>query len=192
MKKRRKNIIKAVSVVGIVIVLGIMWGKYNDLKTEVYIFPENLIGYMQFDIEQQIEDINETNSTQDICTEVYETNDGSLAVRLNEKQRNWWIENVNGKIERFEKDVAEKGGKLKVSDDRTSIIFEASPKLYMEYISAKSYLASIGAAEYQILTGENPEEWHVYLCFKNIETGEIIAGGTIPYDTIEFTDEDLK
>ena len=62
----------------------------------------------------------------------------------------------------------------------------------MEYISAKSYLASIGAAEYQILTGENPEEWHVYICFKNIETGEIIADGTIPYDTIEFTDEDLK
>ena len=192
MKKCTKNVIGIVAIAGFAVVIGILITIHSELGTKTYIFPENLIDYMGFDIEEQIADINQTNSTQDICTEVYAMEDGSLAVKLNKKQWGWWIENVNGKIEKFEKDVAEKGGKLKVSDDRTSIIFEASPKLYMEYISAQSYLTSICAGEYQILTGTNPEEWHVYLCFKNMETGEIIAEGTLPYDTIEFTDEDLK
>ena len=192
MKKRRKNIIKAVSVVGIVIILGIVWKIYNNLKTETYTFPENLVNYMGLTVEQQIEAINRENLTKDICTDVYATGESSFAIRLNKKQWEIWTKNANEKIESFEKEVAKKGGKLKVSDDRKSIIFEVSPEFYIEYIQYQSFRASVGAAEYQILTEENPEDWEVYLCIKNIETGEIIADGTLPYDTIEFMDEDLK
>ena len=104
MKKCTKNVIGIVAIAGFAVVIGILITIHSELGTKTYIFPENLIDYMGFDIEEQIADINQTNSTQDICTEVYAMEDGSLAVKLNKKQWGWWIENVNGKIEKFEKD----------------------------------------------------------------------------------------
>lgn len=192
MKKRRKNIIKAVSVVGIVIILGIMWGKYNDLKTEVYIFPKNLNDYAGLTVERQIEAINRDNLKEDICTDVYAMKDGSLAIKLNKKQWNWWINSIKENIEKSERKIEKESGKITVSNDKRSVIFEVPSGVTPELIFTESFRVTICAAEYQILTEENSEDWEIYLCFKNIETGEIIADGTLPYDTIEFMDEDLK
>ena len=192
MEKHRKNrIIVAVVIVVIAIIVGIGVRMYHRTQTKTYTFPENLVDYMGLSVEQQVENINKVDATKNICTEVYANEDGSFSVILNEKQQKWWIKNADTKISEYEESVAQKGGKLEVSENRKSVIFEVSPDLSMEYIHSKSFLATVCAAEYQILT-EDAENWAVYLCFKNIETGEIIAEGTLPYDTIEFTDEDLK
>ena len=194
MKKRRKNIIKAVSVVGIVIViiLGIAGIIYNNLKTEVYRFPENFVDYAGLTVEQQIEAINRDNLKEDICTDVYVTEEGAMEIKLNKKQREKWIKKIKEKIEKSERVIEEKGGVLKVSNEQKRVIMEVPSGVSPELILEESFRATVCVAEYQILTEENSEDWEIYLCFKNIETGEIIADGTIPYDTIEFTDKDLK
>ena len=192
MKNQRKNrIIIVVAIVVITIIAGIGIKIYQRGQAETYIFPKNLIDYAGLTVERQIEAINRDNKTEDVCTAVYENEDGSLSLELNEKQWKWWFNTISNQISEYEKSVAQKGGKLEVSENRKSVIFEVSPDLSMEYIHSKSFLATVCAAEYQILT-EDAENWAVYLCFKKSETGEIIAEGTLPYDTIEFTDEDLK
>ena len=142
-------------------------------------------------MEQQIEDICEVNETENICTDVYTNKDGSFSIKLNKKQWEWWINNIKEKIKQSRKVIAEEGGNLKVSNDRKSMIFEVPSGFSQELIFIEGSRVTVCAAEYQILTEEN-QNWEIYLCFKNIETGEIIAEGTLPYDTIEFTDADLK
>ena len=191
MKKVKKNIIKVISVVSIVIILVILWTKYNELRTDTYTFPENFVDYAGLTIEQQIEDINEVNRTEDICTHVYKNKDGSFSIKLNKKQWNWWINNIKDKIKQSGEVIAEKGGKLTVSNNRESVIFEVPSGFSPEFMLIEVSRVTVCAAEYQILTKENQDR-EIYLCFKNMETGEIIAEGTLPYDTIEFTDEDLE
>lgn len=190
-KQRKKRIIVVAAVVVLAVLVGIGIKIYQRTQVKTYTFPENLVDYMGLSVEQQVENINKVDATENICTAVYENEDGSFSVKLNEKQQKWWVKNTGTKISEYEKSVAQNGGKLEVSENRKSVIFEVSPDLSMEYIHSKSFSVSVFAAEYQILTG-NTEKWEVYLCFKNIETGEIIADGTLPYDTIEFTDADIK
>lgn len=194
LKKQIRNKIKiivAVALVVIAVIAGIEIKIYHSSQTKVYTFPKNLIDYAGLTVERQIEAINRDNKTKDVCTTVYANEDGSLSLELNEKQWDWWFNTISNQIKEYEKSVAQKGGKLEISEDRKSVIFEVSPDLSMEHIHSKSFLATVCAAEYQILT-ENTENWEVYLCFKKIDTGEIIADGTLPYDTIEFTDADIK
>ena len=189
MKNQRKNRIIIVVAIVVIAIIGIKIYQRNQAKT--YIFPKDLIDYAGLTVERQIEAINRDNKTEDVCTAVYENEDGSLSLELNEEQWNWWFNTISNQISEYEKSVAQKGGKLEVSENRKSVIFEVSPDLSMEYIHSKSFLATVCAAEYQILT-ENTGNWEIYLCFKKSETGEIIAEGTLPYDTIEFTDADIK
>jgi len=194
LKKQRENkipIIVIASVVVLAVIVGIGIKIYQRAQTKTYIFPKDLIDYAGLTVERQIEAINRDNKTEDVCTAVYANEDGSISLELNEKQWNWWFNTISNQISDYENSVAQNGGKLEVSENRKSVIFEVFPDLSMEYIHTKSFLATVCAAEYQILT-ENTENWEIYLCFKNIETGEIIAEGTLPYDTIEFTNEDLK
>lgn len=191
MKQSKKNLIKVISVVGIVIIMGIVWIKYNDLKAEVYIFPESLNDYAGLTVERQIEAIKRDNLKKDICTDVYALKDGSLAMKLNKKQWNWWIDNTKEKIKKSSETILGEGGRLKISSDRKSVIFEVPSGFSQGLIVPEVLRVTVCSAEYQILTEKN-QNWEIYLCFKNIDTGEIIADGTLPYDTIEFTDEDLE
>ena len=194
MKKRIKNktpIIVVVAIVVIAVIAGIGIKIYYSSQTKTYTFPENFVDYAGLTIEQQIEDINEVNRTEDICTHVYKNKDGSFSIKLNKKQWNWWINNIKDKIKQSGEVIAEKGGKLTVSNNRESVIFEVPSGFSPEFMLIEVSRVTVCAAEYQILTKENQDR-EIYLCFKNMETGEIIAEGTLPYDTIEFTDEDLE
>ena len=192
MKNQRKNrIIVAVVIVVIAIIAGMGIRIYHRTQTKTYTFPENLVDYMGLSVEQQVENINKVDATENICTEVYANEDGSFSVKLNEKQQKWWINNTKEKIEKSIEKVEQKGGVVEVSEDRKKVIFEIPPDFSQQILFIEGGKITIFAAEYQILT-ENTGNWEIYLCFKKSETGEIIAEGTLPYDTIEFTDADIK
>ena len=85
MKKRIKNktpIIVVVAIVVIAVIAGIGIKIYYSSQTKTYTFPENFVDYAGLTIEQQIEDINEVNKTEDICTHVYKNKDGSFSIKL--------------------------------------------------------------------------------------------------------------
>lgn len=189
-EQKKKRIIVAAIVV-FVVMIGIGIKIYHSSQTKTYTFPENLVDYMGLSVEQQVENINKVDATENICTAVYANEDGSFSVKLNEKQQKWWINNTKEKIENGIEKIEQKGGVLEVSEDRKKVVFEIPPDFSQEMLFIEGGKVTIFAAEYQILT-ENTENWEIYLCFKKIDTGEVIADGTLPYDTIEFTDKDLK
>ena len=192
MKNQRKNrIIIVVAIVVIAIIAGMGIRIYHRTQTKTYTFPENFVDYTGLTVERQIEEINRDNKTEDVCTAVYANEDGSLSLELNEKQQKGWIDNTKEKIEKSIEKIKQNGGDVEMSEDRKRVIFEIPPDFNQEILCIESGKVTIFAAEYQILT-ENTKNWEIYLCFKKSETGEIIAEGTLPYDTIEFTDADIK
>lgn len=194
MKKQRENKIPIIAIVGVVVftvIVGIGIKIYQRGQAKTYIFPKELIDYAGLTVERQIEAIKRDNKTEDVCTAVYANEDGSLSLELNEKQQKGWIDNTTEKIEKSIEKIEKNGGVVEVSEDRKRVIFEIPSSFKQEILCIESGKVTIFAAEYQILT-ENTENWEIYVCFKKSETGEIIAEGTLPYDTIEFTNEDLK
>ncbi len=194
MKKQRENkisIIVIASVVVLAVIVGIGIKIYQRAQTKTYIFPKDLIDYAGLTVERQIEAINRDNKTKDVCTAVYANKDGSFSLELNEKQQKWWINNTKEKIEKSIEKIEQNGGVVEVSEDRKSVIFEVPPDFNQAILFTAGGNVIMFAAEYQVLT-ENTGNWEIYVCFKKSETGEIIAEGTLPYDTIEFTNEDLK
>ena len=190
-KQRKKRIIVVAAVVVLAVLVGIGIKIYQRTQVKTYTFPENLVDYMGLSVEQQVENINKVDATENICMAVYANEDGSFSVRLSEKQQKWWINNTKEKIEKSMEKIEQNGGVVEVSEDRKRVIFEIPPDFNQEILCIESGKVTIFAAEYQILT-ENTKDWEIYVCFKKSETGEIIADGTLPYDTIEFTDADMK
>lgn len=192
MKKCKKNLVEIIAIVGIlaVVLIGYTWEK-EQICT--YIFQKKFIEITGFSAEEQIEALSKDNPKAEVCEpeSVYASEDGSMIIQLTESQWKEWMKYVEEEIKKSEKRVKRVGGNVEVSRDRTRVIFEVSPECEMGFLSDEGVKMIVYTGMYQTLAGKQ-QKWEVYLCFKNIETGEIIADGTLPYDTIEFTEEDLN